>query len=375
MRPARAREGSAAAELPGLTGVRFIAAFWVVCYHAMPRGDLPAPVAAVVTGGYSGVSLFFVLSGFILAHVYGDAAAPGHRFPTRPFLVARFARIYPAYLAALLFALPALIREVLVNPDAPTGFRLGGVCLSTVSMLQAWVPGWGCWWNCPGWSLSVEAFFYVAFPFLAPRLLRMSAGSLAGVGMAAWLAALALAPFTTVDVAGEGTWLGRDLQLPGVTAWTPLVRLPEFIIGICASRALRTTASAPRIGWFAGCVAGLSVVGAAALPPSNTRFMLLWPGLSLAYALLIAALASPLHRSLLSSRVFQRLGNASYSLYLIHAVAHGYVLAVINRTWGREHAGGWVVFLLYVSIALVMSLVLHDVVEVPARRRLRSVLA
>ena len=375
MRPASAREGSAPADLPGLTGIRFIAAFWVVCYHAMPRTDLPAPVAAVIAGGYSGVSLFFVLSGFILAHVYGDAAAPGSRFPTRSFLVARAARVYPAYLAALVFALPALVRELQVNPDAPTGLRLGGVCLSTVSMLQAWVPGWGCWWNCTGWSLSAEAFFYLAFPFLAPRLVRMSAGSLVGVGIVAWLFALSLAPFTTADVAIEGAWTGSPFQLPGLTAWTPLVRLPEFIIGICASRALRSTARLPRVEWIAGSVAVLAVVGVAALPPSNMRNLLLWPGLSLAYAVLIGALASPRHRSPLSSRLFQRLGNASYSLYLIHAVAHGYVLALINRTWGREHAGGWLVFILYVSLVLAMSLVLHDAIELPARRRLRAAFA
>lgn len=374
MRPASASPRHAVADLPGLTGVRFIAAFWVVCYHAMPRTGLPVPVAAVVDGGYSGVSLFFVLSGFILAHVYGDDAAPGNRFPTRSFLVARFARIYPVYLAALVFALPALVRDVLVNPEAPSGLRLGGVCVSTVSMLQAWVPGWGCWWNCPGWSLSAEAFFYVAFPFLAPRLLRLSAGSLAGVCLTAWIAALALAPFAAVGVAGEGGWLGDQRPLPGLTAWTPIVRLPEFIMGICVSRALRTTALAPRIGRLTGGFALLVVVGAAALPPSNARSLLLWPGLSLAYAVLIAALSSPRHRSPLSSRLFQRLGNTSYSLYLIHAVAHGYVLALINRTWGREHAGGWVVFLVYVSIVVAISLVLHDAVEVPARRRLRLVL-
>lgn len=70
MQPGGARQGPAAADLPALTGVRFIAAFWVLCYHAVPRTGLPAPVAAVVDAGYSGVSLFFVLSGFILTHAY-----------------------------------------------------------------------------------------------------------------------------------------------------------------------------------------------------------------------------------------------------------------------------------------------------------------
>jgi peptidoglycan/LPS O-acetylase OafA/YrhL len=323
-----------------LTGVRFIAAFWVLCYHAMPRTGLPAPLAALVDGGYAGVSLFFVLSGFILAHAYGEPAASAS-FPTRAFLGARLARIYPAYLAALLFALPAFAREVTVTPHAPAGLTLSGVGLSTVLMLQAWVPRWGWWWNTPGWSLSVEAFFYVVFPFIAPRLLRLRAATLVGVGLGAWFAALVIAPFASAEFAGDTAWWGADLHRTWLSAWTPLVRLPEFVLGICAARALRTPALAPRVGAVGGSAAVLLILWAATRSPSHLRELLLWPAIALPFAVLIAALANPMHRSPLSHAVFQRLGNASYSLYLIHAVLQGYLLALANRVAGPAWGHSW----------------------------------
>lgn len=340
----------------------------------MPRADLPAPLAAIAAGGYSGVSLFFVLSGFILAHVYGDAAA-SHRLSTRAFLIARFARIYPAYLAALIFALPDFVRSLHVDASAPAGAGLVGVCVAAVSMTQAWIPGWGCRWNCPGWSLSAEAFFYLAFPFIAPRLLALHTRTIGTVGLLAWAVAVAIAMFTTTEGPGEAPLHITRLVIPGLTAWTPLVRLPEFVLGICAARVLRTPSGLPRIGVAGAAAATLVLIAAAAQPPSLWRGLSLWPGLALVYAVLIAACSHPDHRSVLSTPALQRLGNASYSLYLVHAVGHGYFLAVVNRTWGREHAGGWIAFLMYVPLTIALSILMHDRVEVPWRRRLRTALA
>ncbi len=111
--------------------------------------------------GYIGVMFFFTLSGFVLAW----AIRPG--VSKRSFYQARFARIYPLYLATWLAAVAA-------------SFVLGddkswiGIVLSLI-LLQAWVPvpeiyGAG---NSPGWSLSVEAFFYALFPFLTAGRLRL----------------------------------------------------------------------------------------------------------------------------------------------------------------------------------------------------------
>ena len=103
--------------------------------------------------GRSGVTFFFILSGFVLAW--------SSRVDDRPlnFYRRRFARIYPAYLVALLFA---AVLWVLRDPVA----LLRG--LLTPFLLQAWAPDSSSYFaiNVPAWSFSVEAFFYLAFPLV-----------------------------------------------------------------------------------------------------------------------------------------------------------------------------------------------------------------
>ena len=82
-----------------LTSLRFLAALWVVVYLMWPNlavGGMPALAAK----GYLGVELFFVLSGFILSHVYLQAFGE-KRFGYKGFLWARIARVYPLHLFTL----------------------------------------------------------------------------------------------------------------------------------------------------------------------------------------------------------------------------------------------------------------------------------
>src|SRR5215217_3096190 len=87
-------------DLKPLTALRFAAAMWVVSYHFWP--DLAgAAIPMLVQKGYLGVELFFVLSGFILSHVYLQGFGES-RFRYGAFLWARIARVYPLHLATLL---------------------------------------------------------------------------------------------------------------------------------------------------------------------------------------------------------------------------------------------------------------------------------
>ena len=147
-------------ELDALTGLRGIAALWVLAYHA-----------GLSAAGYLGVDLFFVLSGFIIAYNYADArlAEDGRRY--REFLWRRLARIYPAYLAALLLTLAAVAVlapwEVSLRKSAH--FTAEGFWAS-VFMVQAWTVPVPRVWNVPGWSVSAEWAAYLAFPLIAaPR--------------------------------------------------------------------------------------------------------------------------------------------------------------------------------------------------------------
>ncbi len=156
--------------IPALTGLRFFLATAVVVYHygeqLAPR--LPAPVRNLLGSGFLAVDVFFLLSGFVMAYNYLDG--DGLRGSPGNFWRARVARIVPVYwIGAMLFT-PLAISQ-LWRGDA-TAF--GAIFVSASLLLQAWAPSLALLWNPPGWSLSVEAFFYAAFPRLGPFLWRTS---------------------------------------------------------------------------------------------------------------------------------------------------------------------------------------------------------
>src|SRR5262249_30868226 len=90
-------------EILPLTGLRFIAAFYVFLFHIHIRWPLAASpfVANLFDVGAIGMSIFFVLSGYVLAHRYRDGVTS-----YRDYLVNRFARIYPIYAVAALLTVP-----------------------------------------------------------------------------------------------------------------------------------------------------------------------------------------------------------------------------------------------------------------------------
>ena len=128
-------------ELRSLTGVRAFAALWVLCFHSGISGlpHVPSPLAALINVGYSAVSLFFVLSGFILTYNYlPRGGSPTSRQAFGTYAVARGARIYPVYLLAM--ALAAIVEGPLLSgngrPLPP--FQMN---LLTALWLQAWAVG------------------------------------------------------------------------------------------------------------------------------------------------------------------------------------------------------------------------------------------
>src|ERR1700744_4959496 len=79
-------------DIPALTGLRGVAALWVVLFHM----ELETPIP-IIEKGYLGVDIFFILSGFILMHVYADRK----EFNYNEFVRARLARIYPLHMLSL----------------------------------------------------------------------------------------------------------------------------------------------------------------------------------------------------------------------------------------------------------------------------------
>ena len=200
--------------LPSLTGLRYLAAALVVVHHTAPVLALGTPVDRFGSGGYVGVTFFFVLSGFILtwSRRSGDTKSGFYR--------RRFARVYPLYFVTWLLAVAA---SFLAGDDKP----IAGIVLSLI-LLQAWVPdpliyGGG---NPPGWSLSAEAFFYAVFPFLrlGKHTSRATAALLiVGASMTVLGAAYAFSPWYS-------HW---------VAYYSPIYNLGAFLVGVLLARAVK----------------------------------------------------------------------------------------------------------------------------------------
>ena len=221
--------------LPALTSLRFFAAFHVVIFHfqAMQIFIGPAWFQKLSSIGYVGVSFFFVLSGFILVYTYA-----GRPMILKNFWRARFARIYPAYafsllVTALFFFYAVLTMNIPFFVWAKAHLKLASALV--LSLLQAWVPPAALTWNAVAWSLSVEAFFYILFPFLLLVLVRRSQPQLLLIAAASWLTSLVFSGSYVVlnpdhlsvvnaDVLGA-FWLNA-------LKFNPLARLPEFLLGM-----------------------------------------------------------------------------------------------------------------------------------------------
>ena len=206
-----------ASAIPGLTGLRFFAALYVFFYHsgASAFRDMGAPTLLVtfLLNGYFGVSVFFILSGFILSHAHRESFNKGHNIYA--FLLKRFARIYPVYVLSLLFMLPWALNELDIG-------SVGRVLLMTQSWTVSSSP-LGYSWLMQAWTLSVELFFYLSFPVLVSLCRRQGVGSL--IAICVVLSTMIVTFGTSTIRPAAEIWWAAYIPLP-------VVRLFEFSLGL-----------------------------------------------------------------------------------------------------------------------------------------------
>ena len=294
--------------LHALTGIRFFAAVWVMAFHFgaafTERAHMPHLVTVFLEHGELGVALFFMLSGFILYYTYkGNLQTSRDIYK---FFVARFARLYPVYLLAIVIAIPLHGRL----PDRHE--------LLTFPLLQSWVSpvsGNGYFWIIQAWTLSVEAFFYLCFPILLLAFRRSwSCRSL--WLLAAVLFALNVALRTpSYHPLAPATWSTTNIILP-------VLCLPEFVLGMALGalfmhkRELNPDAVTNDWITFAGILPCLFLISKGVGPYLLTLAAVFCFGWSI-YRL---ADGHGWLMSTLSSKVMLLLGGASYSIYLLQSL-------------------------------------------------------
>ena len=163
-----------------LTGIRLVAAVWVLLYHSQGPLDaiglLSMPVLPdFIRVGRLGVDLFFALSGFILAHTY--LSSLGERLKVDKsvkFLWLRLARIYPVHLVMLLVAgFAVFAQSIVTGEELDRSWLNPWDFIKNLLLIQEWGSDPQRGWNFVAWSLSMEWLAYLIFPFMALVLWRM----------------------------------------------------------------------------------------------------------------------------------------------------------------------------------------------------------
>lgn len=343
------------ADLRALTTLRFVAAMWVVLYTFWKNLDVGfTPVIA--TKGYLGVELFFVLSGFILSHVY-LAAAGEKRFGYGAFLWARLARVYPLHLFTLLGVGALAVAAGLAGIAVDASLLSWDSLPANLLLVHAWGFAPESGWNHPSWSISAEWFAYLLFPafaFVAWRLRSrpVLATVLAAVGLVALYAVferLAGFPLTEATI-----------------RWGALRIVPCFALG-CALYLIHRRGAVPFAGGMAAGAA-LAIVVAASVPLWDGAIVLLFGPLILGLAGLSNARAGAL-----SSKAGVYLGEISYSIYMIAAPWQILAVNLAARLVGAEDKQlplwMWLIVLAGLPVAAAIS---YHLVEHPARRWMRG---
>jgi len=260
------------------------------------------------------VELFFILSGFILTYTHPEmsgAEAPA----VRQFYFSRFAKIYPIYLLGWIVFAPLVYSNLAALHGHSAGLyaRLAFYGVISLVLLQAWTPATANAWNTPGWSLSAEAVFYASFPFLFAFLKNRSVGVLLSLIGACWL--FSVIPTLTLSLLPSS--LGQAYWLRELVNFVPVLRIGEFIAGICMARLYLSEGMAKSLIFdlaaFAALTAAVVVI---VLADHVLAKALLFP----AFIVLLYCLARA--RGALSgwlgSKPMVLLGEASFAFYILH---------------------------------------------------------
>lgn len=342
-------------DLRPLTALRFMAALWVVLYTFWPNLDVGF-LPNLAAKGYLGVELFFVLSGFILSHVYLHAFAE-KRFSYRGFLWARIARVYPLHVFTLLGVMALGLAAVAVGMSIDASVLSWKTLPAHLLMLHAWGFANEAGWNHPSWSISAEWFAYLAFPLFA-----MAAWPLR---KRPWVATAGAAVFLMGLYAAFERLAGFPLT-EATFRWGALRIVPCFAYG-CALYLVYRRAPLPRAGLLALSAAVVMVASASVLA---------WDAITvLAAGLLILALASiPDGKAgWLGSKPAVYLGEISYSVYMVCAPWQILAVNLAARATGAEdkrlHLLVWLGIILGLIAAAAAT---YRLIERPARKALRG---
>ena len=347
------------ADIRPLTGLRFVAAFWLLIYFFWERFDLgPRDSIGIVHAGNYGVDLFFILSGFVLAHVYGPQVE-SKTFSWRSFVWARLARIYPLHLICL----AAMIAIWAAGSLMGATFKASAFVVEQIPYHLALVHAWGLvasdGWNFPSWSISAEWFAYLTFPI--------------SFGIAALFAKRPLIGlvFMVAVFAAFVAWMGLyNIELMNMTWQGGIVRIvPSFGMGIALWLLGRNLTLPKGVAGLGVAISTVWVVMAAAWGWASYW---IWPGLA-GLVFFLAETSKTNQAPLLASKTWVYLGEISFAAYMVHLPVDIALYQIVERVMGEPKGTlALVIGIGGVLASIIAAAVAHALVEKPARNWLRA---
>lgn len=325
------------------------------------------PLSPVVNNGYTSVSFFLLLSGFVLAYNYSDRAQKG-QLKTRDFWIARVSRLYPIYLVALLVSMGMLMAEWHARSHAQFAWGL----ILTPLMLQGWSPSLSTFWNTPAWTMCTEAFFYLIFPFVVLWRRPKHLGKLVALLLGLWCLGMVL-PSLYVWLHPDGV-LHANRYTDGfwirALKFTPPPHVPAFLFGIVLAD---VDALIPRDGGRRLLLGALGIVGVSTVLyyGNHLPFPLMHDGLMMPlFGLAILGLAGHnLIARFFGITPFVAVGQASYCLYILHfnlwnLIHNHHIVASLGLT----RFDPWLSY----SVLVVLAVLAMKYIEKPAQKAIKK---
>jgi peptidoglycan/LPS O-acetylase OafA/YrhL len=338
-----------------LDALRFFAAAFIVVFHV--GDDAPVPLRQVhdiFNRGYLASDFFLILSGFVLACIYGGQVLERRLSPVQ-FFARRVARNYPAHLITLAgLVLMVLAAQASGHPVShPERFPWSALPIHLLML-----HGWGLapdTWNVPTWTISALFLCYAAFPWLWPALQRLG-------GVRACILA-ALAVLLGSDLAARLLTGQQAFDLP--FQWGLLRAAPLFLVGLCLARLLQ-------VATLEGRGANLAVAGAAALVGN-----IVFPGPDLLS--IIAVCAVIVGCGAMGGQVkipgAEWGAKISFSLFFTHTLSdalYNDALRSVLLRFGDGPAWRWTIWGGELAFALALAIAFHHFVDAPIQRWVRN---
>lgn len=357
-----------AREIGPLTGLRGVAALYVVMFHYFHSIGYASHFATFVSHGYLAVDLFFCLSGFVMALSYG------HMFEGRGssrayirLIGCRIARIYPLYACATTAAAVLILCDWL-DFENGGGVSLSRTYLLNLAMVQVW--GLASSVDVPAWSISAEWAAYLVFPLLLPLAIRSRPATAWLTAAACMMVILSLPMLRIADGHQPSPHALLDISRPHLAL--PVLRcLAEFTLGMFAYRIAGTKAGEliASSRWAAPVALGVTF---ALLTMVDTDVAVV---LMFTVCIITLTTESSLPARWLASYPAQIAGRLSYSVYLVHALffrlagwVHGKASA-LGLAHGQTYGT-----LVCLALTLSIAPLLYAFIEVPGRRVIRHAL-